>query len=253
MRTAVCLFGTIGGTEGKSGDKIGSKADVFNKAYPYYKNNLIEPNSADIFIHSWDVEIEKNVLDKYNPTLSKFESQKLFDIPDFMQKTQRVQNHFSRWYSCKKVLSFKKTYENKNNFEYDFVMLTRQDIAWQKTVDFSKYDNQYFYVPKWYHYNTSVPMGYPNGEYNKSLQDICFFSNSSYMNQISEIYDNISEFHKENSELSGYKGISNHRLLYYKLLKMGIIPDKLRFELRYDALIKSEIPLVRWLYYGGKV
>ena len=39
MRAAVCLFGTIGGTKGKSGDKIGSKADVLSKAYPYYKDN----------------------------------------------------------------------------------------------------------------------------------------------------------------------------------------------------------------------
>ena len=29
MRTAICLFGTIGGTKGKAGDKIGSKEDVF--------------------------------------------------------------------------------------------------------------------------------------------------------------------------------------------------------------------------------
>lgn len=253
MKIAICLYGTIGGTVGKAGDKNGSKLDVFQHAFPHYKKFILDKNDVDVFIHSWDTDIKDDVVENYNPKTFEFQEQIKFEIPDHIENNQRTQNHFSRWYSCKKVLSFKKTYENKNNFEYDFVMLTRQDIAWQKTVDFSMYDNQYFYVPKWYHYNTSVPMGYPNGEYNKSLQDICFFSNSSYMNQISEIYDNISEFHNENSELSGYKGISNHRLLYYKLLKMGIIPDKLRFELRYDALVKSEIPLVRWLYYGGKV
>ena len=40
MRAAVCLFGTIGGTKGKSGDKIGSKADVLNKAHPYYRSHI---------------------------------------------------------------------------------------------------------------------------------------------------------------------------------------------------------------------
>ena len=85
MRAAVCLFGTIGGTKGKSGDKIGSKADVLSKAYPYYKDNLIEPNSADVFIHSWDVEIKNEVIEAYSPILSKFEPQKSFDIPDFME------------------------------------------------------------------------------------------------------------------------------------------------------------------------
>ena len=134
MRAAVCLFGTIGGTKGKSGDKIGSKADVLSKAYPYYKDNLIEPNSADVFIHSWDVEIKNEVIETYSPILSKFEPQKSFDIPDFMEKTQRVQNHFSRWYSCKQVIDLLTTFQNENNFKYDMVVLCRQDIAWMKEV-----------------------------------------------------------------------------------------------------------------------
>ena len=93
-------------------------------------------------------------------------------------------------------------------------------------------------------------MGYPKGNYNKSLQDVWFFSNSDYMDEVSNIYDNIPYFHKENSSLSGYKGISNHRLLYHKLTKMNIIPDKLRFSFRFDRLGYSDSPLVRWLYFG---
>jgi len=213
MRTAVCLFGTIGGTEGKSGDKIGSKTDVFNKAYPYYKNNLIEPNSADIFIHSWDVEIEKNVLDKYNPTLSKFEPQKSFDIPDFMQKTQRVQNHFSRWYSCKQVIDLLTAFQKENNFKYDMVVLCRQDIAWMKEVNLKDYDNKFFYVAEWFQHHTSEPMGFPYGNYNQSLQDSWCFSNSDNIVKLCDIYENIPDYCRENKELTAHGGISIHRLL----------------------------------------
>ena len=149
MKTAICLFGTIGGTKGKAGDKIGSKEDVFNHAYPHYKEKIINPNSSDVFIHSWDLDIEEQVKKVYEPKLSKFEEQKTFEIPDFMDKTQRVQNHFSRWYSCKQVTDLLSSYEQENNFKYDMVILCRQDIAWKKEIIFENYDNNFFYVAKY--------------------------------------------------------------------------------------------------------
>ncbi len=250
MKVALCLYGTIGGTTGKAGNRSGNQLDVFQHAFPHYKKFILDTNDVDVFIHSWDTEIENDVLENYKPKLSHFEPQLTFDIPNHIEKTQRVQNHFSRWYSCKQSLNFKKSYESDNNFKYDFVMLARQDIAWQKDIIFSNYDTDYFYVANWYQHHNGTPMGYPNGEYNKSLQDIWFFSNSEYMDEISEMYDNISDFCLENSELTDYKGISNHRLLYYKLLKMNIIPNKLKFTMDYHILKLSDTPFVRWLYFG---
>jgi len=250
MKVALCLYGTIGGAGGKSGDSNDSQLDVFRHAFPHYQKFILEKNNVDVFIHSWDLGIEKDVVSNYKPKISEFEKQIVFDIPEHIEKSQRVQNHFSRWYSCKKVISFKRKFEEENKFKYDFVMLTRQDLAWQKDIIFSDYNNEYFYVADWYQHHTGEPMGYPKGNYNKSLQDVWFFSNSDYMDEVSNIYDNIPYFHKENSSLSGYKGISNHRLLYHKLTKMNIIPDKLRFSFRFDRLGYSDSPLVRWLYFG---
>ena len=251
MRTAVCLFGTIGGTKGKSGDKIGSKADVLNKAYPYYKDNLIEPNSADVFIHSWDVEIKNEVIETYSPILSKFEPQKSFDIPDFMEKTQRVQNHFSRWYSCKQVIDLLTTFQNENNFKYDMVVLCRQDIAWMKEVKLEDYDNKFFYVAEWFQHHTSEPMGFPHGNYNKSLQDSWCFSNSDNIVKLCDIYENISDYCRENRELTAHGGISNHRLFYHQLKLMDIIPNKIKFPLRFDRPEKSDTPLIRWIHFDA--
>lgn len=250
MKIALCLYGTIGGTSGKAGEKNGSQLDVFQHAFPHYKKFILDNNEVDVFIHSWDTEIKDTVVENYKPKLSVFQSQKTFDIPNTIENTQRVQNHFSRWYSCKKCLKLKKSYEVDNNIRYDFVMLTRQDIAWQREINFSEYDVNSFYVANWYQHHTGQPMGYPNGEYNMSLQDMWFFSNSDNMDEISNLYDNIPQFCSENPELTKYRGISNHRLLYYKLKKMGIIPDKLKFTMNYHTLEYSDTPLVRWLYFG---
>ena len=249
MRTAICLFGTIGGTKGKAGDKIGSKEDVFNCAYPHYKEKIINPNSSDVFIHSWDLDIEEQVKKVYEPKLSKFEEQKTFKIPDFMDKTQRVQNHFSRWYSCKQVADLLSSYEQENNFKYDMVILCRQDIAWKKEIIFENYDKNFFYVPKWFQHHTGEPMGYPHGVYNKSLQDIWCFSNSDNIKQLCEIYDNIPKYCSENKELTAHGGISNHRLMYHQLCKMNVIPNKIKFPLSYDRPKFADTPLIRWVYF----
>ena len=46
---------------------------------------------------------------------------------------------FSRWYSAKMANELKRQHEEKNNFKYDFVMLTRLDLAYLVDFDFSKF------------------------------------------------------------------------------------------------------------------
>jgi hypothetical protein len=252
MKVALCFYGLLGGTKGKAGDRNGSSLDILNLAYPHYKKHILDINNIDVFIHSWDVNLQKEITEKYSPKLSKFESTLNFTIPKPLKNTQRVQNHFSRWYSCKEVNKLKSKYEKDNNFKYDFVMLSRQDIAWQTDVLFKNLDSNYFYVANWKQQFNGTPMGYPYGGYNKSLQDLWCISNSNDMNELCTIFDHISQYCIENPELMGHKGISNHRLLYYKLLKMGFIPDKLKFIFNHDIISKSDMPLVRYKYFNDK-
>lgn len=252
MRVALCFYGLLGGIQGKAGDRTGNSKDVLNIAHPLFKKHILDINNVDVFIHSWDTDLQEEIVKLYKPVGTKFEEQKIFSIPFPLEDTKRVQNHFSRWYSCKEVIKLKKQYEQDNNFTYDFVALSRQDIAWQVDVDFSQFDNEYFYVPNWRQQFTGERMGYPHGGYKKSLQDIWCFSNSEYMDEFINIYDNIARYSIENPDLMGNKGISNHRLMYYQLVKMDALPFRLQFAFNHDKIERSDMPLVRYKFYNDK-
>ena len=64
MRVALCFYGTLGGIKGKAGDKEGSPLSVLEKAFPHYKERILDKNKVDVFIHSWDKDIEKNIISK---------------------------------------------------------------------------------------------------------------------------------------------------------------------------------------------
>ena len=250
MRIALCFYGLIGNIAGKSGDTVTSSSEVLDIAFSHAKKHILDGNDVDVFIHSWDVDLAVQIVDLYKPKLSKFEKTKTFKIEPPLQDTRRVQNHYSRWYSCKEVINLKKLYETENSFTYDFVALSRQDIAWQVDVDFSKFDPEYFHVPNWRQQFNGSPMGYPFGDYSKSLQDIWCFGNSDDMDTLVNIYDNIHQYSIDNPELMGNKGISNHRLLYHQLVVMGILPSKLKFAYNHDMIPISDMPLIRYKYFG---
>ena len=252
MKVALCFYGLLGGTKGKSGDKQGSSLDVLNLAFPHYKNHILDKNDVDVFIHSWDEDLQSEIIEKYKPKSYIFEPVAKFEIVPPLEDTQRVQNHCCRWYSCQQVNNLKIQYEKNNNFRYDFVMLSRQDIAWGVDVNFSDFSTDYFYVPNWKHQFNGALMGYPYGGYNKSLQDCWCFSNSKNIDELCTVFDYIPQYCIENPELMGYRGISNHRLTYYKLLKMGIIPSKLKFAFNHDVIEKSDMPLVRYKYFNDR-
>ena len=72
------------------------------------------------------------------------------------------------------------------------VMVSRLDLLWFTDVDFSNYDNKYFWVSNW---NAN---GISNrGPYDKQINagtgflDFWFFSNSYHMDKFSYLYDNL--------------------------------------------------------------
>ncbi len=135
MKLALCLCGIVGGATGKGGHgTLETTKQVLKIGYNRYKKNLIDVNNADIFIHCWTKELEQEIISLYQPKKYTIEKQKFFEIPDHVtgggpNQPNRKQNHYSRWYSTKKVVELKKQYEEENNFEYDFVMVSRFDHA----------------------------------------------------------------------------------------------------------------------------
>ena len=132
MRVAICFYGLVGGVVGKNGK--GQNLDP-STAYKLNADNIINPNNADIFIHSWSTEEREILLDLYQPKDSVIEPQMEFQISEriyrnisFKEKIRIYFNRFSRpsefknsiierdfsakraysrWYSSKKVLSLK--------------------------------------------------------------------------------------------------------------------------------------------------
>ena len=257
-RVAFCLYGIVGGTNGKSGDK-GNEAtseDILNLGYKHYKKHIFDKNkNIDVFIHTWSVDSEEEIKKLYQPKKSTFQKQIIFDIPDYVKgEHKRKQNHYSRWYSTKKVIELKSLYEKKNNFKYDIIFLTRFDIAWQKNLDFSKYDPQFFYAadcfqvkPLW----GFIPLKYGYPYQNEGIADLWFFSNSNYMDLFSTLYDQLNEYSKpDKCPNSPNTGITNHKLTSYHLKQKGLI-NKLRFVFNHFG--SNEIdPLVRNKYFWAK-
>jgi len=185
MKTALCLFGIVGGKQGKDGK--GGNVDYLI-AYNHYKKHILSKNDVDVFIHTWSCDLKKELKETYQPKKSIFEKQKRFAW--FNKYKHRA---WSRWYSSKKTLELKKEYEKENNFVYDWVMVSRLDLAFFTDVIFDKYDSNYFYASHW----NDVPnlkegrtkANKENHHQGKGFMDLWFFSNSKMMDEFSTLYD----------------------------------------------------------------
>lgn len=223
MRIAVCISGIVGALKGQGGR--GKLLDP-EFTFKFIKKNILDKNPAiDVFIHCWNVELEQQILDLYKPKLYIFESQKNFEefndmknpiknlknllsflklkLLEFLNndfkklKEREKQNACSRWYSNKRVIELKKKYEIKNNFTYDFVMITRFDVAFFKPLIFSKYCNSYFYASNWNDLprpENNFKINFINNYEGKGFLDLWFFSNSKNMDLFSHLFDNIRAY-----------------------------------------------------------
>lgn len=189
MKVALCLFGLVGGKVGKGGK--GGNID-YKIAYDYYKKHILDKNDVDIFIHSWSQEAAKGIKKIYHPKKGIFEKQKRFAWVD-RRKNDQKHRAYSRWYSSKKVIQLKQEYEKEKNFTYDWVMVSRLDLAFFTDVIFKNYNNQYFYASHW---NDAVRPEEGRFKANKKnhykgrgFLDLWFFSNSEMMDNFSTLYD----------------------------------------------------------------
>lgn len=224
MKTAICLTGLIGNLEGKSYDMGNGTQKVLDICYQKIKKHLLDKNNVDIFLHSWETNYERELIEKYNPKLHIIEKQIYFsksDIGKLPENNKRVQAHFSKWYSIKKAMELKQEYEKQNNFKYDFVLQSRFDLVWLVDVLFDNFDKNKFYIPK-----TSKgghPWGWPNGWCNNEIGDLFFFSSSENMDKFSKLYDNINQYLDEGCPV--WNHISNHMLAKYHLRKLNLLPN----------------------------
>jgi hypothetical protein len=258
MRAAICIYGVVGGAKDKA--YAGDSKAVLEMGHKYYKENVLDVNDdVDIYIHSWSTNMREQILELYKPTNYIIEKQKIF------HKDKRTQNHYSRWYSSMK------TVELAQEKEYDFIFLTRFDIAWQTHLLFNELKKDKFYVANWCtmhnkNRNSRDLLRGGRGEFykwKKKKQDQCthkhkgwpkegkygvldwwFLSNQENMNRFADFYNVIGKYEKHQDTR---KQISSHFMLPKYFNKLELTEH---IEQKYH--LWDDFPLIRRRYFGCK-
>tara|TARA_Y100001972_G_C7619401_1_gene310595 strand:+ start:135 stop:878 length:744 start_codon:yes stop_codon:yes gene_type:complete len=209
-KIALCLSGYIGSTD-KFPPNDGRKINL-NEGYSYIKKNIIQDYDVDIFVHSWDTEYSDKILKTYNPKSYIIEPQ----IPKFKIDHTKIDKNSSitaegknyslkdmvfgcqsQKYSRMKVVELKSNYEKDNNFEYDFVFLTRFDLAFLEPFIYENLSREKVYVA--------------GPARNESINEFYYLSNSKNMNFIGDFYNNM--------ESSGMTRMINIHYVEYNYMK----------------------------------
>ena len=194
MRSALCLFGKIGGTQGKDG--LGERID-YEMCARSYQQHVIDVNNCDVFMHCWDVDLEVKLTELYQPKDRHFEAQINFG----KGAEHRLR---SRWYSTKRSVQLKALHETIYGMKYDWVMLGRLDLLFFVDFVFSQLDTGYFYAANWNtppliskRHRVTGQINEPD-KTNRSLvkegvSDLWFIAPSQKMDTFARLYDHIDE------------------------------------------------------------
>lgn len=130
------------------------------KGFDNIYNNIIKPNNADVFIHTWnnkDGTLDVPVEEIYNPKSILIENQK--EIHSNLDVNKMIQTHaryytkenfiemlYSSWYSIWRANWLKEEYRLKNNIEYHYSIRIRFDINYSHEIICSNYDPNIIHI-----------------------------------------------------------------------------------------------------------
>ena len=225
-KIAIVMHGQAG-TSNKYG--TGTELDV-ELSHKHFKKHILDKNpNVDVFMHSWSTDKREKLINLYSPKIEYFEPQIIFDFEYIVGDPNspggeinrwrdgkfkgldnlRFHGLFSRWYSAKMSNELRLIYQSQNNIIYDYVMLTRYDLAYVEDFDFSNFDTEKFYaIPPISHHG---------------IQDLWFIGSNENMNMFCQMYDWIKKI-----EHFPHKFTHSHwlTLKYLKLINLG---EKLDF------------------------
>jgi len=153
--------------------------------YNSIKKHIIDSNPEydfDVFIHCWELVLEKDMVELYKPKLYKFEDNLLYKeeiLSKIGEQTKKTYDYSqcSHALSTKKSLELKDEYEKTNNFVYDTVILYRPDLLLWKDIILNRYLSNNIYVNKWHSYTA----------------DFHFVMSSENATKLKWMYDNINK------------------------------------------------------------
>ena len=116
----------------------------FISCYNCLKTHIIDANPNcifDIFIHCWNVDLEKELCYLYNPVSYMFESNEKY-IDDIKQRCTESDQFagISSALSMKKVIKLIDKYSKNNSIHYDHILFYRPGVLLWKDMDFNSYD-----------------------------------------------------------------------------------------------------------------
>lgn len=226
MRAALCLHGVVGNLYTNKEQLTWCEDVDYRIGLEHYRRHLFAVNdSVDVFIHSWSTAYAERITRDYQPRLENFQTQ-----IDFEQESQTLNFLKSRWYSTHAVVELKKQYEQEQGFTYDWVMLSRFDLALLRDLNFAKYDGNVFYAAR---------HGPSGSRTNDGWCDLFFYANSPNIDRFASLYNVWEEY-----------GIFDaHEESYAHAKKLG-------FSIGYDFLRGEDFQLVRGIYencqYAGE-
>lgn len=229
-KTAICLYGIVGGTDGKDG--MGANIP-FEKCYETNKKYIIDVNNSDVFMHSWSVDVEDELVKLYTPKKYQFQKQIMFDHPQDrnipetnLYKYQQGHRALSKWYSLKRAIELKSEYEKEQGFKYDYVMLTRFDTLFFRDLVFTQCDPSFLWVPNFN--NMEGDHKNPDKKADRlnmslvleGLSDMWYFSSSKIIDEFIDIYGGVKS--------TKYR-ISQHKAAWDCLRSKGYTRDILQY------------------------
>ena len=235
MKIAFCLHGLVGTTD-KYG--MGKREVPFALGHHHYKRHVFDKNeNVDTFIHTWSHHHHDGIKELYKPLAMKsgptdLDYEKVYADDPIGARAYAIK---CKWKSYKAVLDLVKESGNK----YDWVFVTRFDLAVATDFCFDKYDNSKFYAQ-------GPPGPIQNGY--RLINDLWFFSNQENMEKFSRLHNHLEDPLYRDSE-------SNHELARLHLQRTGI-EQNLEYIFRRDwsgkaMKMTTETPLVRWTYFSG--
>jgi hypothetical protein len=221
MKIALCLHGLFNSIQNpNSNGKDG---------YDYIKKHIISKFDTDVYVHSWEPNLKKQIDDLYKPKISEYES-----LPDFstivnerklntLVKTPRSPaSVLSHLCGVSKSISLLK----KTNIKYDIVIKSRFDLGRiNRETSGPGFANPYpvqcinllnsihedrIYMANWNHFHMGPA-------------DMWFYGSPNIMEYFENLYSSLlnqmfldSEFHKFAINIEGNPGDLSNAIAFYK-------------------------------------
>ena len=225
MKIAILLHGLVGTLQDKNekhkliNDDIDydTKKDsnvVLKKGWESYSKNF---DNCDYYIHSWNTELEKEIIELYNPIKYKLEEQIKFQAPQEHKGTDlRWINHMGRFYSIKQSIEMCLS----KNIKYDYIMISRFDLVFRNKF---KFINSECLVSEWYDVEKI--------DSQNKINDFWFVLN----------YESLIKFYKELSNIEEYQFHTEYMLSGQT--KVGVSPHYVlsRIFTKLDFKIKENL------------